>query len=470
MRKNNKEKFPILEKIPITGIAAEGKCIARTEDMVIFVEGVAAPGDIVDLRITRKKKNFIEAVPVRFHQYSAQRVEAFCEHFGVCGGCKWQHIPYQGQLAYKQQQVIDNLERIAKVPLPEIQHILPSAQTQYYRNKLEFTFSPNRWLTNEDIQSDKQFDRRTLGFHIPKRFDKILDIAHCYLQPEPSNPIRLAVKDYGRKHNLSFFDNVKNEGFLRNLIIRTSGTGEIMVILQVYHDDQPVIRELLSHLHTSFPEITSLQYVINPKGNDTFHDLEVHLFAGKPFIMEQMENLQFRVGPKSFYQTNSLQAYELYKITRDYAGLQGHEIVYDLYTGTGTIANFVAHQAKKVVGLEYVAMSIEDAKVNSQINQVTNTAFLAGDMKHLLTEELFSQHGKPDVVITDPPRAGMDSQVIDMLLLAAPEKIVYVSCNPATQARDIALLDAKYAVKAVQPVDMFPHTYHVENIALLMKK
>ena len=470
MRKNNKEKFPLLEKIPITGIAAEGKCIARTEDMVIFVEGVAAPGDIVDLRITRKKKNFIEAVPVRFHQYSSQRVEAFCEHFGVCGGCKWQHIPYQGQLAYKQQQVIDNLERIAKVPLPEIQPILPSAQTQYYRNKLEFTFSPNRWLTNEDIQSDKQFDRRTLGFHIPKRFDKILDIAHCYLQPEPSNPIRLAVKDYARKHNLSFFDNVKNEGFLRNLIIRTSGTGEIMVILQVYHDDQPVIKELLSHLLSQFPEITSLQYVINPKGNDTFHDLEVHLFAGKPFIMEQMENLQFRVGPKSFYQTNSLQAYELYKITRDYASLQGHEIVYDLYTGTGTIANFVAHQAKKVVGLEYVAMSIEDAKVNSQINQITNTAFLAGDMKHLLTEELFSQHGKPDVVITDPPRAGMDPQVIDMLLLAAPEKIVYVSCNPATQARDIALLDAKYAVKAVQPVDMFPHTYHVENIALLVKK
>jgi 23S rRNA (uracil1939-C5)-methyltransferase len=470
MRKNNKEKFPLLEKISITGIAAEGKCIARTEDMVIFVEGVAAPGDIVDLRITRKKKNFIEAVPVRFHQYSSQRVEAFCEHFGVCGGCKWQHIPYQTQLAYKQQQVTDNLERIAKVPLPEIQPILPSAQTQYYRNKLEFTFSPNRWLTNDDIHSNKQFDRRTLGFHIPKRFDKILDIAHCYLQPEPSNPIRLAVKEYARKHDLSFFDNVKNEGFLRNLIIRTSGTGEIMVILQVYHDDQPVIKELLSHLLASFPEITSLQYVINPKGNDTFHDLEVHLFAGKPFIMEQMENLQFRVGPKSFYQTNSLQAYELYKITRDYAGLQGHEIVYDLYTGTGTIANFVAHQAKKVVGLEYVAMSIEDAKVNSQINQISNTAFLAGDMKHLLTEELFSQHGKPDVVITDPPRAGMDPQVIDMLLLAAPEKIVYVSCNPATQARDIALLDGKYTVKAVQPVDMFPHTYHVENIALLVKK
>jgi 23S rRNA (uracil1939-C5)-methyltransferase len=383
MRKNKKEKLPVLEKISITGIAAEGKCIARTEDMVIFVEGVAAPGDVADLRITRKKKNFIEAVPVRFHQYSPQRVEAFCEHFGVCGGCKWQHIPYQA------------LERIAKVPLPAIQPILPSAETRYYRNKLEFTFSPNRWLTEEDIQSGQQFDRRTLGFHIPRRFDKILDIAHCYLQPAPSNPIRLAVKDYARQHNLSFFDNVKNEGFLRNLIIRTSGTGEVMVILQVFHNDQAAIRKLLAFLENQFPEITSLQYVINPKGNDTFHDLEVHLFSGKPFITEQMENLQFRVGPKSFYQTNSGQAYELYKITRDYAGLQGQEIVYDLYTGTGTIANFVARQAKKVVGLEYVPMSIEDARENSRINHIANTAFLAGDMKHLLTEELFTRHGKP---------------------------------------------------------------------------
>jgi 23S rRNA (uracil1939-C5)-methyltransferase len=470
MRKQKKEKFPLLKNITISGIAAEGKCIARAEDMVVFVEGMVAPGDVVDLQITRKKKNFIEAAPVHFHSRSSQRTEPFCEHFGVCGGCKWQHIPYHTQLSYKQQQVTDNLERIAKVPLPPVQEILPSAETSYYRNKLEFTFSPNRWLTQEDIQSSKQFDRRTLGFHIPKRFDKILDIAHCYLQPEPSNPIRLAVKEYARNHNLSFFDNVKNEGFLRNLIIRTSGTSEVMVILQVYHDDRPAIEHLLDHILTNFPEITSLQYVINPKGNDTFHDLEVHLFAGKAYITEQMENLQFRVGPKSFYQTNSLQAYELYKITREYARLQGHETVYDLYTGTGTIANFVAHQARKVVGLEYVEMSIEDAKVNSQINHIHNTTFLAGDMKHLLTEDLYSRHGKPDVVITDPPRAGMDPQVIDMLLVAAPERIVYVSCNPATQARDIALMDAKYAVKAVQPVDMFPHTYHVENIVQMERK
>jgi 23S rRNA (uracil1939-C5)-methyltransferase len=470
MRKHRKEKLPVLEKITIAGIAAEGKCIARVDDMVIFVDGVVAPGDVVDLQITRKKKNFVEATPVHFHSRSAQRTEPFCEHFGVCGGCKWQHIPYQTQLDYKQQQVTDNLERIAKVPLPPVQAILPSAETRYYRNKLEYTFSPNRWLTQEDMQSGKQLEKRALGFHIPRRFDKILDIVHCYLQPDPSNPIRLAVKEYARQHNLTFFDNVKNEGFLRNLIIRTSGTGEIMVILQVYHDDRPAIEKLLNHVLSLFPQITSLQYVINPKGNDTFHDLEVHLFAGKPFITEQMENLQFRVGPKSFYQTNSLQAYELYKLTRDFAGLQGHETVYDLYTGTGTIANFVAHQAKKVVGLEYVEMSIADAKVNSQINSIHNTTFLAGDMRHLLTEELYTQHGKPDVVITDPPRAGMDPQVIEMLLLAAPEKIVYVSCNPATQARDIALLDAKYVVKAVQPVDMFPHTYHVENIALLEKR
>jgi len=470
MRKSKKEKLPLLEKVTITGIAAEGKCIAKQNDLVIFVEGVAAPGDVADLQITRKKKNFIEAVPVRFHTYSPLRVEAFCQHFGVCGGCKWQHIPYETQLEYKHQQVIDNLERIAKVPLPPVQSILPSAETKYYRNKLEFSFSPNRWLTHEDIQSGKQFDKRTLGFHIPKRFDKILDIEHCYLQPDPSNPIRLEIKKYAREHSLSFFDNVKNEGFLRNLIIRTATTGEIMVILQVYYDDRPAIEKLLQHVITTFPEITSLQYVINPKGNDTFNDLEVHLFVGKPYITEQMENLQFRVGPKSFYQTNALQAYELYKITRTYAGLQGNEVVYDLYTGTGTIANFVAHQAKNVVGLEYVAMSIEDAKVNSQINNIHNTTFLAGDIKNLLTEAFFNKYGKPDVVITDPPRAGMDPQVIDMLLLAEPQKIVYVSCNPATQARDIALLDAKYAVKAIQPVDMFPHTHHVEYIALLVRK
>ncbi len=470
MRKSRKENLPVLENITITGITAEGKCIAKRDDLVIFVDGVVAPGDVVDLRIIRNKKNFAEAIPIRFHQYSLVRTEPFCQHFGVCGGCKWQHIPYQTQLQYKHEQVTDQLQRIAKVALPVVQPVLPSAETRYYRNKLEFTFSPNRWLTHENIQSGEQFDRRTLGFHIPKRFDKILDIERCYLQPDPSNPIRLEIKNYARTHNLSFFDNVQNQGFLRTLIIRTASTGEIMVILQVYYDDRPVIEHLLAHLLTSFPEITSLQYVINPKGNDTFQDLEVHSFAGKPYITEQMEGLQFRVGPKSFYQTNSQQAYELYKIARTFAGLQGNEIVYDLYTGTGTIANFVAHQAKKVIGLEYVAMSIEDAKINSAINNIPNATFLAGDIKNLLTESFFNQYGKPDVVITDPPRAGMDQQVIEMLLQANPRKIVYVSCNPATQARDIALLDVNYAVHAVQPVDMFPHTHHVENIVLLVRK
>jgi 23S rRNA (uracil1939-C5)-methyltransferase len=469
MRKR-KERLPVLENVIIESIAAEGKCIAHYEDMVVFVEGIVAPGDVADLQVTRKKKNFMEAVPVRFHQLSPMRAIPFCQHFGVCGGCKWQHIPYQTQLEYKQQQVIDNLERIAKVPLPPVRMILPSRETTYYRNKLEFTFSPNRWLTDEELRSQEKLEKRTLGFHIPKRFDKILDIEHCYLQPEPSNPMRLEVKNYARTHNLSFFDNVKNEGLLRNLVIRTASTGEIMVILQVYYADQKQTEDLLSYLHQKFPQITSLQYVINPKGNDTFHDLEVICFKGKPYITEQMEGLHFRIGPKSFYQTNTQQAYELYKITREFANLQGNEVVYDLYTGTGTIANFVARRARKVVGLEYIATAIEDAKINSNINNIGNTAFFAGDIKHLLTKQFIENHGKPDVVITDPPRAGMDPQVIEMLLLAAPEKIVYVSCNPATQARDLALLDANYSVQAVQPVDMFPHTYHVENVALLVRK
>jgi 23S rRNA (uracil1939-C5)-methyltransferase len=469
MRKR-KERLPVLKNITIESIAAEGKCIARHEDMVIFVEGIVAPGDVADLQITRKKKNFMEGVPVHFHQLSPLRTTPFCQHFGVCGGCKWQHIPYQTQLEYKQQQVIDNLERIAKVPLPLVRSIVPSKETTYYRNKLEFTFSPNRWLTDEELRSQEKLEKRTLGFHIPKRFDKVLDIERCYLQPDPSNPIRLEVKNYARVHNLSFFDNVKNEGFLRNLVIRTASTGEVMVILQVYFEDKKQIEDLLTHISKKFPEITSLQYVINPKGNDTFHDLEVICFKGKAYITEQMEGLHFRIGPKSFYQTNTQQAYELYKITREFASLQGNEVVYDLYTGTGTIANFVARQARKVVGLEYITTAIEDAKINSQINTISNTAFFAGDIKHLLTKQFIEEQGKPDVVITDPPRAGMDPQVIEMLLLAAPEKIVYVSCNPATQARDLALLDANYSVQAVQPVDMFPHTYHVENVALLIRK
>lgn len=468
--RRKKGKLPVLENLRITAIAAEGKCIARHEEVVVFVEGAVAPGDVVDVQLTRKKKNFMEGVPVRFHEQSALRTTPFCEHFGTCGGCKWQHIRYETQLAYKQQQVVDNLERIAKVSLPTVQPILASAEKTYYRNKLEFTFSPNRWLTDADMPFKDSLDRRALGFHIPKRFDKILDIQHCYLQPDPSNAIRLAVRQYAAEHNLSFHDNVRQEGFLRNLIIRTANSGEIMVILQLFHEDLSDTEKLLGFLHGQFPQITSLQYIVNGKGNETFHDLEVKLFAGQPYITERMEELQFRVGPKSFYQTNAGQAYQLYKIAREYANLQGNETVYDLYTGTGTIANFVARQARKVIGLEYVPMAIEDAKVNAQLNQITNAEFFAGDIRELLTENFLQQHGKPDVVITDPPRAGMDPAVTEMLLVAAPQRIVYVSCNPATQARDVGLLDARYTVKAVQPVDMFPHTHHVENVVWLEKR
>lgn len=468
--KRKKDKQFVLENIRIGDIAAEGKCVARHEGTVIFVEGVIAPGDLADIRVMRKKKSFMEAVPVRIIEQSEIRVQPFCEHFGICGGCKWQHIDYPQQLQYKQQQVVDSLERIAKVKLPEIQPIFPSANTRYYRNKLEFTFSPNRWLTSAEVESEQEFERRALGFHIPRRFDKILDIRHCYLQPDPSNAIRLEVKNYGVAHNLSFFNNVKMEGFLRNLIIRTATSGDLMVIVQVYYEDQEAILGLMTHLRTTFPQITSLQYVVNPKGNDTLQDVDVILFYGEPYITEEMEDLKFRVGPKSFYQTNAVQAYELYKIAREYAAIQPDEIVYDLYTGTGTIANFVARQAKKVIGLEYVPMSIEDAKSNSALNGISNTEFYAGDMKDLLTEAFLNKHGRPNVVITDPPRAGMDAPVTQMLLKAEPNRIVYVSCNPATQARDLALLDEKYELVAVQPVDMFPHTHHVENVVLLKRR
>lgn len=457
----------MLENIRIHDMAAEGKCLTRYEGAVIFVEGAVAPGDLVDLRVLRKKKNFMEAVATQIHEASDLRVQPVCEHFGVCGGCKWQHIQYEIQLKYKQQQVVDSLERIAKVKLPEVSPILPSAQPYFYRNKLEFTFSPSRWLTPEEIQSAAHFERRALGFHIPRRFDKILDLRNCYLQPAPSNDIRLAVRQYALDHNLSFFDNVKLAGLLRNLIIRTTDTDETMVIVQFYYEDQPTIAALLGYLRATFPQITSLQYVINSKGNDTFNDLEVMLFHGDPFITERMEDLQFRIGPKSFYQTNARQAYELYRVARRYAAIQPHETVYDLYTGTGTIANFVARQAKKVVGLEYVPTAIEDAKANSAINGITNTTFFAGDIKNLLTEEFLEANGRPDVVITDPPRAGMDAAVTEALLKASPDRIVYVSCNPATQARDLALLDEQYELKAVQPVDMFPQTHHVENVVLL---
>ncbi|MHC2992375.1 RNA methyltransferase [Pontibacter sp. HJ8] len=470
MRKTKKKtNFEILENIRIEEMVAEGKCLARHENMVVFVGGVA-PGDVVDLRITRKKKSFMEAEAVRFHAYSDVRVQPFCEHFGTCGGCKWQHIGYDTQLYYKQKQVQDNLERIGKVALPAIDPILGSAKDKFYRNKLEFTFSNYGWLTNEQIKSGEEHERRALGFHMPGRFDKILDIRNCYLQPEPSNSIRLAVRDYARANDLVFFDKLRMTGWLRNLIVRTANTGELMVILQVYHEDPEALTGILEHLATTFPEITSLQYVVNGKGNETYHDLEVVCYKGLPYIHEEMEGIRFRVGPKSFYQTNGDQAYELYKLTRDLAGLTGNELVYDLYTGAGTIANFVARQCREVIGIEYVPSAIEDAKINSQINDITNTTFYAGDMKDILSDELVARHGRPDVVITDPPRAGMDEKVVAKLLQVHPNRIVYVSCNPATQARDLEMLSERYDVTRVQPVDMFPQTHHVENIVLLTAK
>jgi 23S rRNA (uracil1939-C5)-methyltransferase len=470
MKRRKKEKSFVIENIKVESFAAEGKCIARYNEKVVFIEGVVAPGDVIDIQITKERNNYMEGKPVAYHVLSTMRTQPFCQHFGICGGCKWQHIPYETQTIQKQQQVTDNLQRIGKVILPDIQPILPSAQTTFYRNKLEFTFSDSRWLTSEEIASGNEFNRNALGFHIPGRYDKILDINHCYLQADPSNEIRLAVKKYAIENNFSFFNQYKMQGFLRNLIIRTTSTGELMVIVQLAENQPESIEKLMTFVRDSFPQITSLHYVINTKGNDTFFDLEVINFAGKDHILEKMENLKFRIGPKSFYQTNSEQAFELYKITRQLAGLQGTETVYDLYTGTGTIALFVANQAKKVVGLEYVAMAVEDAKLNAQLNGISHADFFAGDMKNILTTEFIAWHGKPDVIITDPPRAGMDAEVVTTILQASPEKIVYVSCNPATQARDLALLDEKYYVSYVQPVDMFPHTYHVENVVLLEKR
>jgi len=462
-------KNQTIEQLLITDVAAEGKSVARYQEKVIFVDNVV-PGDIVDVRVIKSKKNFAEATPVFFHQYSDKRTDPFCEHFGTCGGCKWQHLAYPHQLYYKQKQVKDNLERIGKLELPDISPILPSSGTQYYRNKLEFTFSNKRWLTSEEIQASDMIDRRALGFHIPGRFDKIIDIEHCFLQNDLSNEIRLSIRDFAKKAGITFFDLVAQTGFLRNLIVRTTSTGETMVIVQVFENHPEWLELVMNHLATSFPQITSLLYIHNPKKNETFHDLEVITYRGQSYIEEEMEGLRFRIGPKSFYQTNSKQAYELYKITRNFACLHGDEIVYDLYTGTGTIANFVASQARKVVGIEYVEMAVEDARINSAINGINNTVFYAGDMKDVLTDEFADKHGHPDVIITDPPRAGMHEDVVNAILRLAPQTIVYVSCNPATQARDLALMDEAYKVTAVQPVDMFPQTHHVENVVRLQRR
>lgn len=468
-----KKELPLLEGITITGVAAEGKAIARVDNLVIFVPYVV-PGDIVDLQIKRKKHNYAEAEAVKIHHYSEKRATPFCQHYGVCGGCQWQVLAYAEQLKYKQQQVVDNLTRIGKVCLPEISPILGSEQIQGYRNKLEFTFSNKRWLTHEEIAQNVVYDQmNAVGFHIPGAFDKVLAIEKCWLQDDISNRIRNAIRDYAYEHQYPFINLRSHEGMLRNLIIRTSSIGQLMVIVvaQIKTDDEmKQFETLLHHVATSFPEISSLLYVINNKVNDSIGDLEVHTFKGEDHIFEEMEGLRFKVGSKSFYQTNSRQAYNLYKVARQFAGLTGNELVYDLYTGTGTIANFVSRQARQVIGIEYVPEAIEDARVNSKINNIHNTLFFAGDMKDILTQTFIQEHGRPDVIITDPPRAGMHPDVVNVILEAAPQRIVYVSCNPATQARDLQAFDAKYSVKAVQPVDMFPHTYHVENVVLLEKR
>lgn len=466
---SRKMKNKVVTNLTIERIASEGKCVGHHDGKVVFVANVA-PGDVVDVRITKGKSSFMEGEAIHFHEYSKDRITPFCPHFGTCGGCKWQHIHYDLQKEYKRQQVVDQFERIAKVSIPEVAPILGSAKTQYYRNKLDFTFSNSRWLTREEINSGEDFERNALGFHIPKMFDKIIDIDHCYLQDGLSNDVRNELRDFARANQLSFYNIRNQQGLLRNLIIRTTSTGQTMVIVQFGENDPEGIQLVMNFLKEKFSGINSLLYVINTKGNETFHDLELVTFAGQPFIEEEMEGLKFRIGPKSFYQTNSEQAYELYKVARDFADLKGDEVVYDLYTGTGTIANFVAKRAKQVIGVEYVEAAIEDAKLNSQLNGITNTLFYAGDMKDILNEEFISNHAKPDVIITDPPRAGMDEKVVQMLLRLEAPKIVYVSCNPATQARDLALLDEKYQVEKVQPVDMFPQTYHVENVILLTRK
>ncbi len=471
MRKREKSEGPlILENVEILDAGAEGKAIARVNDMVVFIPFVV-PGDVCDVRIISRKRRFMEGKVIRYHKYSDKRTEPVCSHFGICGGCKWQSMTYQQQLFYKQKQVLDNFSRIGHLDFPEIRPILASGQTEYYRNKLEYTFSPMRWLTDDEmnIPADER-DMDALGFHIPAMFDRVLDVKHCYLQSDISNKIRLGLKTFAKSNRYSFY-NIRNfEGDLRNLIIRNSNTGDLMVIMVFGTDNEVVIQNVMNYLSDTYSEINSLFYVINQKRNDTISDLEPVLFKGQAFMTEKMESLSFRIGPLSFFQTNSKQAYNLYCITRDFAGLTGNETVYDLYTGTGTIANFVASNARKVVGIEYVEAAVADARLNSALNGISNTSFFAGDMAKVLTSDFLITNGQPDVVITDPPRAGMHEKVVKWLNEALPEKIVYVSCNPATQARDISLLSGNYNIAAVQPVDMFPHTHHVENVCLLRLK
>lgn len=491
MSRNRKSgTVTIIPNLSIIDIAEEGKGVGKADELVVFVDK-AVPGDIVDVRVVKKKKNFAEAVIENLQKGSDLRTDPFCQHFGTCGGCKWQHMQYDAQLQFKHKNVEAALQRLAKIDTSAMEPILGSAENRYYRNKLEYTFSNKRWLNKQDMpvavsgtaenedqpentaaldqQETEQvaLEMNALGFHVPLRFDKILDIEHCYLQAEPSNTLRNKVRSYALENGLSFYDLRNHEGSLRNLIIRTSSTGEVMVVVIFAYAEQAEIDGLMEYLKGDFPEVTSLLYIVNQKKNDTIFDQEVITYAGRDHIFEEMNGLKFKIGAKSFYQTNSLQAHELYKITKEFAGFSGDELVYDLYTGAGTIANFVAGSVKQVIGVEYVPTAIEDAKFNSKLNGIDNTIFYAGDMKDILTTDFIAAHGKPDVVITDPPRAGMHADVVERLLEMEAEKIVYVSCNAATQARDLALLKAKYEVVRIKPVDMFPHTQHVENVVLL---
>lgn len=465
-----RKELPVVENVEITGVAAEGKSIARVDDMVVFIP-YGAPGDVVNIKLDKKKRSYAEAHIVDMVKPSPDRVTPACEHFGVCGGCKWQHIPYESQLRYKRDQVVDALTRIAKVEIPEVNPTLGSKETFCYRNKLEYTFSCKCWITFEDLRSGREIaDRNALGFHIPGAFDKVLDIKKCWLQDDLSNRIRLFVRQYALAKGYEFYDIKAQQGLMRTLMVRIASTGEVMLIVVFARPEQEKIDDLMGAIKAEFPEITSLLYVVNQKVNDTIADQEVITYRGRDYINEEMEGLQFRIGPKSFYQTNSLQAYELYKVARRMACLKPDDLVYDLYTGTGTIANFVARQVKKVVGIEYVPEAIADAKLNSEVNGIDNTIFFAGDMKDVLTDGFIEEHGRPDVMIIDPPRAGMHEDVVNVILNARPERIVYVSCNPATQARDLALMDEFYRVEEVQPVDMFPHTHHVENVVRMTRR
>lgn len=465
-----RKELPVVENVEITGVAAEGKSIARVDDMVVFIP-YGAPGDVVNIKLDKKKRSYAEAHIVDMLKPSPDRVAPVCEHFGVCGGCKWQHIPYESQLRHKRDQVVDALTRIAKVEIPEVNPTLGSKETFCYRNKLEYTFSCKCWITFEDLRSGREIaDRNALGFHIPGAFDKVLDIKKCWLQDDLSNRIRLFVRQYALAKGYEFYDIKAQQGLMRTLMVRIASTGEVMLIVVFARPEQEKIDDLMGAIAAEFPEITSLLYVVNQKVNDTIADQEVITYRGRDYINEEMEGLQFRIGPKSFYQTNSLQAYELYKVARRMACLKPDDLVYDLYTGTGTIANFVARQVKKVVGIEHVPEAIADAKLNSEVNGIDNTIFFAGDMKDVLTDGFIEEHGRPDVMIIDPPRAGMHEDVVNVILNARPERIVYVSCNPATQARDLALMDSLYRVEEVQPVDMFPHTHHVENVVRMTRR